>query len=89
MSARKLPRLLLCALVAPAFSAELSVPRDGWASWQVPAVDGAPAWCCGSWRDPEPRRMACKLDGHREGYGIRDGGASADAVKMYARMAGG
>jgi HEAT repeat protein len=33
--------------------------------------------------------MACKLDGHRDGYGIRDGGASTDAVKMYARMAGG
>jgi hypothetical protein len=82
--------LLVCALGAPAFSAELPLPRDGWTSWQVPAVDGAPAWCCTrNWRDAEPQRMACRLDGHRDGYGTRDGASSTDSVKVYARMAGG
>ena len=27
-------------------SATLVRPRDGWVSWEVPAVDGAPSWCC-------------------------------------------
>ena len=66
------------------------LPRDGWVSWQVPAVEGAPAWCCfSSWNDRDPSRMACRLDGGTNGYGIHDGDRTTDAVKVYARMAGG
>ena len=32
-------------------AAELKLPRDGWASWEVPAVDKAPASCCSQGSD--------------------------------------
>ena len=30
----------------PAQGAEPKLPGDGWVSWEIPAMDGAPAWCC-------------------------------------------
>ena len=70
--------------------AELTLPRDGWASWQVAAVDGAPDWCCwsasGNIRDAP--RTSCQLDDDRHSYGSRDD-ATTDAVRVYARSAGG
>ena len=36
--------LLACAM-SPAHAAELTPPRDGWTSWQVDAVEGAPDMC--------------------------------------------
>jgi hypothetical protein len=39
--------LFLCAaMFSYAASAGLSMSRDGWVSWQVPAVADAPNWCC-------------------------------------------
>ena len=35
-------------LTGPGSAAGLELPRDGWVSWEVAAVDRAPAWCC--WR---------------------------------------
>jgi len=81
--------LCLAALVTQAHAAELTLPRDGWASWQVDAVEGAPDWCCwSSWDDRGGSREACKLDGTRQGYGTR-GDATTDAVRVYARLEGG
>jgi len=81
------------ALVSQAYPGELTLPRNGWASWQVPAVEEAPAWCCLSWngngRDVSP--MTCRLDrrsGANFGYGSRDN-ETTDSVRVYARMAGG
>ena len=80
----------LCFLEPPAIGAEPRLPREGWVSWQVPAVEGAPAWCCfSSWNDRDPSRMTCRLDGGTNNYGIHDGEHSTDAVKVYARVAGG
>jgi hypothetical protein len=80
------------ALAPRAFSAELTLPRDGWASWQVAAVDGAPDWCCWSWNGGKKARDAaptpCRLDGEQHGYGNRND-ATTDAVRVYARTVGG
>lgn len=76
------------ALVSQAYAAELTLPRDGWASWQVPAVDEAPAWCCWSWDDHDVSPTSCRLDRDNGGYGSRNK-ETTDTVRVYARMAGG
>ena len=82
--------ILACAMLSPAEAAEPKLPRDGWVSWQAPAIDGAPAWCCfSSWNDRDPTRMSCRLDGESQGFSIGDGEKTTDAVKIYARTAGG
>jgi hypothetical protein len=76
-------------VVGNAFSAELAFPRDGWASWQVPALDDAPDWCCYSdWNSRDDRRPSCALDGKHSGYGSRDE-QTTDFVRVYARFADG
>ena len=78
------------ALEPKVFAAELTLPRDGWVSWQVAAVDGAPDWCCWSngnnFRDAP--RTACRLDGKQHSWGNRDD-ATTDQVRIYARTADG
>ena len=86
-------RIAVClagfALMSQAGSAELTLPRDGWTSWQVAAVEGAPDFCCwSSWDDREPSRKACALDDDRGNFGSRDH-ETTDAVRVYARLAGG
>ncbi|HKU16086.1 MAG TPA: HEAT repeat domain-containing protein [Steroidobacteraceae bacterium] len=83
------------ALAPPARSAGLTLARDGWTTWQVAAVDGAPEWCCWSetsWSDSAGFRAApsapCRLDSGRQNYGSRDD-ATTDVVRIYARTAGG
>jgi len=77
------------ALLSQAHAAELKLPRDGWTSWQVDAVEGAPDMCCwSSWDDRDASRKACRLDDDRGNWGSRDH-ATADTVRVYARMAGG
>jgi HEAT repeat protein/PBS lyase HEAT-like repeat-containing protein len=84
------PVLALLAVASPARSADLKLPRDGWATWTVPAVDGAPAWCCfSSWRNGKGTPTACKLDGGRDGYSLSDNDTKTDAVNVYARFTGG
>ena len=78
------------AMTSPAPAAEPKLQRDGWVSWQVPAVDGAPNWCCfSSWSDRDPSRMSCRLDRGLDGYGVHDGDATTDTVKVYAHASGG
>ena len=78
------------ALAPRACAAELTLPRDGWISWQVAAVDGAPDYCCFSdgrnFRGSS--RSACKLEAHQQSYGSQDH-ATTDLVRIYARTAGG
>ena len=96
MKTRYLAALLLIpAFIAPANSAEPKLPRDGWSSWQVPAVDNAPAWCC--WNSSRPGDVAdvpCPLDTmNGRGVGIsvgdRDRRMTTDALKVYARTTAG
>jgi hypothetical protein len=86
-------RIALCvagfALASQIHAAELTLPRDGWTSWQVAAVDGAPDMCCwSSWDDNGGSRTACALDDQRGNSGTRDH-ATTDVVRVYARLAGG
>lgn len=82
--------LMSWVLAPQVLAAELTLPRDGWSSWEVAAVDDAPAWCCwgsgraardGSW-------TSCKLDSDQGGFGSRDD-ETTDTVKIYARTTGG
>jgi hypothetical protein len=83
--------LILASVIAsPALSAEIKLPSEGWTSWEVPAVEGAPSWCCyGSWRERDAPQVACQLDGGRQSIGTRHDDAPTDAVKVYARVTGG
>jgi hypothetical protein len=77
------------ALVSQVHSGELALPRDGWTSWQVDAVEGAPDWCCwDNWKDRDGSRTSCRLDDDRGNVGTRDR-TTTDAVRVYARLAGG
>jgi len=72
-------------LATYAFAADFTLPRDGWVSWQVPAVEDAPDWCCRDWRDGKSTPKPCQLDTGRDGYGSRDG-AKTDSMRVYARF---
>jgi hypothetical protein len=52
---------LLIAADAAA-SGTLGIETDGWHTWQVDAVEDAPAWCCIRWSAGHARRIACDLD---------------------------
>ena len=81
--------LLACAIARPTQGAEPKLPRDGWVSWEVDAVDEAPAWCCfGSWQSRDIDRATCKLDVKSNGYGTRHDEIT-ETVKVYARSTGG
>src|SRR5689334_11804846 len=73
-----------------ALAAELKLPADGWSSWEVAAVDDAPAFCC--WNNGHTARggawTSCKLDGNDGGFGSRDD-ETTDTVRIYARTVGG
>jgi HEAT repeat protein len=76
-------------LAAPAQAAGLVTPKDGWASWQVEAVEGAPAQCCwDGWKERNPVHSTCKLDEERHNFGTRNE-AKTDSVRVYARFAAG
>ena len=77
------------ALTSQAHSDDLKLPRDGWTSWQVAAVENAPDWCCwGSGDNRDASRATCKLDQDAGNFGSRDH-MTTDTVKVYARLAGG
>jgi hypothetical protein len=78
------------ALEPKVFAAELTLPRDGWVSWQVAAVEGAPDLCCftNSNNLRNAPRTACRLDGKEQSWGNRDD-ETTDQVRIYARTAAG
>ncbi|HET9473651.1 MAG TPA: HEAT repeat domain-containing protein [Steroidobacteraceae bacterium] len=81
--------LVLLALTPQGNSAEIQLPRDGWASWQVEAVEGAPAWCClTSWNPRDFAPKSCRLDDKHGNFGSHDD-ATTDAARVYARVVGG
>ena len=85
----RIAALCLAVVATPAFAAELTLPKDGWTSWQVEAVEGAPEWCCWSGRgDSDASRASCKLDQDSGNFGSRDK-QTTDSVRVYARLAGG
>ena len=75
-------------LLTVVHAADLPLPKDGWASWQVEAVEGAPAWCCWNSWERNARNAACKLDDDRNGSFNHDD-SKADSMRIYARFAAG
>lgn len=77
------------ALASQSHAGELKLPQNGWTSWQVTAVEGAPDWCCwGSGDDRGASRASCKLDQDSGNFGSRDH-RTTDSVRVYARLASG
>jgi len=67
----------------------LNLPRDGWASWDVPAVEDAAAWCCFTdWQQRKNGAGRCDLDGKNHGFGSNDN-ARTDTLRVYAKLVGG
>lgn len=82
--------LLGAMAISPATAAEPQLPRDGWASWEVPAPDGAPYWCCWNHGNKSASsREPCNLDKRLNGFGSRGDEDTTDLVKIYVRTAGG
>lgn len=89
-SMRAAAMLLGLATLSSAQSAGIKLPAEGWVSWQVAAVDNAPAWCCfDGWRGRNASRTACRLDDGPDSFGTSNDEVPTDAVKIYARVAGG
>jgi hypothetical protein len=92
MNTAKVHAAAVCAALAfasQARAADLPLPKDGWAGWEVEAVEDAPAWCCWKgWDNHAAGNPVCNLDGIRNGYGSRDN-AKTDAIRVYARFANG
>ena len=86
----KLPLLaLFAAFTAPTQAVEPKLPADGWASWEVPAVEDAPFWCCWSgWDKGSSLMETCDLDEVRGNQGSRDK-ETTDSVRMYVHVTGG
>jgi hypothetical protein len=84
---RFIPCFAVTALcITQASAAELPLPREGWASWQVPSSERAPAFCCwSSWDVRDGATRACDLDENRGGFGTRDN-ARTDSIRVYARF---
>ena len=88
---KTLTGFLALAFLSTAHSAELKLPRDGWVSWEVPATENAPAWCCwGPGQTGQAPPTTCRLD-HRQGFGIGGGHreATTDTVKVYTHLTAG
>jgi HEAT repeat protein len=92
MNTSKIQAAAVCAALAFASqgrAADLPLPKDGWASWEVQAVEDSPAWCCwSSLANGVADTATCKLDDDRHGYGSRDN-SKTDAIRVYARFKGG
>lgn len=77
-------------VISPALSAEPHLPRDGWASWEVPSSAGSPFWCCWSqWTESSASAEPCRLDSRSSGFGTRGAHDPTETVKIYVRTSAG
>jgi len=66
------------------------IGENGWHTWQVDAVEGAPEMCCFSWRSGNATRKQCDLDGRNGGFSGSDEASSSDSdVQIFALMEAG
>jgi HEAT repeats len=68
--------------------AELNLPQNGWATWDIAAVVDTPAWCCFDHVDDSNDSPACRLNDSRNGYSSRDG-ETTSTLRLYARFSEG
>jgi hypothetical protein len=76
---------LFVSISATSAAQSPSLPRDGWVSWRVEPVDGAPNWCCLEWQGKSPRAATCDLDGREQGYS-NSGSDTTNDIRVYARF---
>jgi hypothetical protein len=70
-------------------AAELSLPKDGWASWQIAAVDARRTGAAGTnWDHGKATRKTCRLDEDRGNFGSYDH-STTDTARVYAHLTGG
>jgi hypothetical protein len=82
-----------CALLLSVFWTGFAVANpletldgNGWHTWRVEAVEGAPAWCCFNWAGNTATSRACNLDS-RSGYGSCGDGVTVNGfVQVYADL---
>ncbi len=72
-----------------ASAALVQPPRDGWVSWNIATVPGAPAWCCFEWGKQQSRVKTCRLDRTDHGYGSDSRIGSESTMRVYARFTAG
>lgn len=66
------------------------IQTDGWHTWQIPAVPGAPEMCCFSWRSGSISHRHCDLDGRNGGFSSSDDSAgNGEHVQVYALLKAG
>ncbi len=81
---------LLGAVSGSVFAAEPAPPAQGWASWEVPAVEGAPDWCCFDWLGKRKTTSGiCELDGRDGGWGSRDEDGPVERMRIHVLLDGG
>lgn len=86
--------LALLALPADGAGAPAGEPWpftvDGWYTWQVAAVDGAPSWCCVDWNRGRLTPIACDLDGNHFSFSDDSSNAAIEGeVQVYTLISGG
>jgi hypothetical protein len=82
-----LAALIACFFLNAASAAQaLSLPRDGWISWTITAVDSAPNWCCLEWHGKSPKATTCELDGKEHGYSSNGRNDTNTDMRIYARF---
>lgn len=82
-------RIGLLLICSGAVASDLVLPKDGWVSWRVAAVEGTQEWCCFGGAPDGARAQACDLDGRNRSYGSSDDAPAVSHVQVYARMRGG
>lgn len=79
--------LLLAAGPDAAANIPDSFPADGWYSWRVSAVEGAPNWCCLDWNGGESTPATCKLDDSSHSFGnFHSSIADTGELQIYVRI---
>lgn len=81
--------VVAATLPCSSIAQSLNLPREGWASWDVPTVDDARAWCCfADWQQRKAQNGRCDLDGKSYGFGSQDD-ARTDTLRIYAKLVSG
>ncbi|MFK8054300.1 MAG: hypothetical protein AB8F65_15130 [Woeseiaceae bacterium] len=88
---KTLPLLILAvSLFSTPGRAEISFTAEGWHTWQVPAINNTPNWCCYDWHGSHPKRKACKLDSKHFGFSSTNHDANRSGrMQIYAEVKGG
>ena len=70
-------------------AAELDLPRDGWASWEIDAMPAAKKSCCYDYRGGRTQAQACDLDGRHYSFSGDDSQSASTTARVYALMSRG